>query len=153
MLGKIAKKLRIFGFDTKYLVNVDDNEIVNMCLDTKRIILTKDRQLYTRSIKLNLPCFLIISENELETLSIIMKKSNINYIFPVPCEDTRCSLCNGVLAKIQKSTVVDIVPKKVIENISIFFRCSNCQKIYWNGKHIKEINHLIDKINKEIRLN
>ncbi len=43
MLGKVAKKLRLFGFDTEYLANTDDNEIIKRGLDSKRIILTKDK--------------------------------------------------------------------------------------------------------------
>jgi uncharacterized protein with PIN domain len=151
MLGKTAKKLRILGFDTEYLVNIDDNEIINRCLDRKRVILTKDRQLYKRLIKLYIPCFLIISENELENLIMIMKESDINYVFPVPNENTRCSLCNEILDKIPKSSLVDIVPKKVFENVNKFFTCPNCKKIYWGGKHIREINYLIDEINIKIK--
>jgi uncharacterized protein with PIN domain len=30
MLGKIAKKLRIFGFDTLYLANTDDDTIIEI---------------------------------------------------------------------------------------------------------------------------
>src|SRR5919112_1599900 len=148
MLGKIAKKLRIFGFDTEYLDDIDDNEIINRYIDGKRIILTKDRRLYNRAIKLNVPCFSISGENELENLITIMKGSDINYVFPVPNESTRCSLCNRTLDKIQKASVEDIVPKKVFESTRLFFKCSNCQKIFWDGKHIKEINHLIHEINK-----
>ena len=43
MLGKIAKKLRIFGFDTEYLPNTDDNALINRSINNKRTILTKDR--------------------------------------------------------------------------------------------------------------
>jgi len=151
MLGKVAKKLRLFGFDTEYLANTDDNEIIKRSLDSKRIILTKDKQLHKRLIKLKIPSFPIISENELETLVIIMKESHINYVYSVPNENTRCSLCNGTLDEIQKPSLVNVVPKKVFENTSMFFECSNCNKIYWDGKHIKEINQIIDKINKEIK--
>jgi uncharacterized protein with PIN domain len=150
MLGKIAKKLRIFGFDTEYLADIDDNEIINRYRDGKRIIITKDRRLHNRSVKLNIPCLPISLENELETFITIMKESNINYIFPVPNESTRCSLCNRTLDKIHRESVEDLVPKKVFENIGSFFKCSKCQKIYWKGKHVKEINHLIHEINKGI---
>ena len=44
MLGKIAKKLRIFGFDTEYLPNTDDNTLINRSINNKRTILTKDRE-------------------------------------------------------------------------------------------------------------
>ncbi len=150
MLGKVAKKLRIFGFDTEYLANTDDNDIISRFSDRKRIILTRDKQLYKRLTKINIPSCPIISDNELETLIIIMKESSINHVFPVPNENTRCSLCNGTLDKTQKSSLADIVPKKVFENAHVFFRCTNCNKVYWDGKHTKELNHVIDKINKEI---
>lgn len=152
MLGKIAKKLRIFGFDTEYLANTDDNTIIKMNLDKKRIILTKDRQLYTRSLKLNIPCLLITVENELENLITIMKEYNIKYIFPITNKYTRCTLCNEVLEIVTKSStsVIYNVPKKVLENIDTYFKCVKCQRIYWNGTHIKEINKLVDEINKKI---
>ena len=150
MLGKIAKKLRIFGFDTEYLANTDDNEIINRCSDRKRIILTRDKQLYKRLAKLNIPSIPITSDNELETLIIIMKESNVHYVLSVPNENTRCSLCNGTLDKAQKPSLAGIVPKKVFENASVFFKCSSCKRVYWDGKHTKELNHVICKINKEI---
>ncbi|MDQ6722868.1 MAG: Mut7-C RNAse domain-containing protein [Thermoproteota archaeon] len=152
MLGKIAKKLRIIGFDTEYLANTDDNMIIKMCFDKRRTILTKDRQLYARSLKLNIPCILITLENELESLITIMKEYDIHYIFPVTNKFTRCTLCNGTLDTVLESLLMlDDVPKKVLKSTDVFFKCSNCQKIYWNGTHIKEINHLIDEINKEIK--
>lgn len=151
MLGKVAKKLRIFGFDTEYLANTDDNEIINRFSDGKRIVLTRDKQLCKRLTKLSIPSFPITSDNELETLTIIMRESNINYVLSVPNENTRCSLCNKTLDKAQKSSLADIVPKKVFENANIFFKCSNCNKIYWDGKHTKELNQIIDKINKELK--
>ena len=152
MLGKIAKKLRIFGLDTEYLVNTDDNTIIKINFDKKRIILTKDRQLYDRSIRLNIPCFLITLENESENLIAIMKEYDIDYIFPITNKHTRCTLCNGVLETVTKSSssVLYNVPKKVLENVNSFYKCVSCQRIYWNGTHIKEINKLVDKINKNI---
>ncbi len=154
MLGKIAKKLRIFGFDTEYLANIDDDIIIKRSIDNNRIILTKDKQLYIRSIKLNISCLLITLENELENLIIIMKEFDINYIFPVTNTYTRCTLCNGTLKAVIKSTlsswINNNVPKIVFDNTETFFKCSVCQKIYWNGTHIQEINHLIDDINKKI---
>ena len=151
MLGKIAKKLRFFGFDTLYLANIDDGAIIEICLNENRVFLTKDRELYKRSRKANIPCFLIDSENELESLIAIMNECNIGYVLRVPNENTRCTLCNGVLETVSDpSPLADAVPKKVFESIDIFLKCTNCQKIYWSGKHVKEINCLVDEINKKI---
>ncbi len=43
--------------------------------------------------------------------------------------------------------------KKVLESNETFFKCINCKKVYWNGTHVKEINKLVDEINKKIRDN
>jgi uncharacterized protein len=151
MLGKIAKKLRFFGFDTLFLADTEDGTIIEICLNENRVFLTKDRELYKRSRKANIPSFLIDSENELESLIAIMKGCNIRHIFRVPNENTRCTLCNGALETVTNSSLLaDAVPKKVFESINIFFKCTNCQKIYWSGKHVKEINCLVDEINKKI---
>ncbi len=114
MLGKIAKKLRFLGFDALYFANTDDTKILEMNFDKQRIILTSDRQLYARSLKLNIPCLLIILENELENLIIIMKEYDISYLFLVPNEYTRCTICNGLLETITKSSSSKIcnLPKK-----------------------------------------
>jgi uncharacterized protein with PIN domain len=153
MLGKIAKKLRIFGFDTLYLADTDDDAIIKICSNGKRVFLTKDRELYRRSRKANIPCFLIHLENELESLIAIMKEYDIGYILHVPNENTRCTMCNGDLETVTNSSpLADAVPKKVFESITIFFKCIDCQKIYWSGKHVKEINRLVDEINKKIMM-
>jgi uncharacterized protein with PIN domain len=152
MLGKIAKKLRIFGFDTEYLPNTDDNTLINRSINNKRTILTKDRELYARSQKMNVPCLLITLENEFENLIIIMREFNINNIFSVTNKYTRCTLCNGALEKVVKSSLIrSYIPQKVFDNTEIYFKCSFCKKIYWNGTHIQEINQLIDNINRKIR--
>ena len=44
-------------------------------------------------------------------------------------------------------TLKENIPKKVFDNNNVFFICTSCGKIYWNGTHIQELNTLIDKIN------
>jgi uncharacterized protein len=40
MLGSIARKLRIFGFDTLYNAQVNDDEILKIGMEQDRVILT-----------------------------------------------------------------------------------------------------------------
>jgi len=47
-LGKLAKRLRMFGFDTAYGNDFNDAEIVERAQRGKRIILTRDRRLLFR---------------------------------------------------------------------------------------------------------
>lgn len=156
MLGKIAKKLRIFGFDTEYFVNIEDNILIKKGSDENRKILTKDKILYKRCTKQKISCILIASENEIDNLIYVMKENQIDHIFPVTNNFTRCTVCNGQLSKTPKSQIrltKNKIQKKVLENNDIFFNCSSCQKVYWNGTHIQQINKLIIEINKEIKNN
>ena len=60
MLGKIAKKLRIFGFDTESYSNIDDNTIIKKSHDENKIVLTMDKMLYKRCKKHKGPCKLLV---------------------------------------------------------------------------------------------
>jgi uncharacterized protein with PIN domain len=154
MLGKLARKLRIFGFDTVYLSDIDDENIIKLAIHTKRNLLTKDKQLYKRSLKLYIPCLLITFENESDNLISILKRYGIKFVYSVTNDFTRCTMCNGEIKSIKRdilpSTLKENIPKKVIENNSIFYKCTKCEKIYWNGTHIQELNILIDKINSKL---
>ena len=43
MLGRLAKKLRLLGFDVLYDRTFNDNEIIRLSLEQERVILTRDR--------------------------------------------------------------------------------------------------------------
>ncbi|RLF50606.1 MAG: hypothetical protein DRN11_04375, partial [Thermoplasmata archaeon] len=61
MLGTLAKWLRIFGYDTKYVKNVDDEDILKIANEENRIILTRDKFLARKAKKA-----VYINERELE---------------------------------------------------------------------------------------
>jgi uncharacterized protein with PIN domain len=151
MLGKLARKLRIFGFDTVYLSNIDDNHLIKLAINTKRNMLTKDKELFVRSLRLDIPCYLLISENELDNFISIFKKYKIKFICPITNDFTRCTICNSKIQSIKKDelslTLKEYIPKKVFDNNNKFYFCKRCSKIYWNGTHIQELNKLIDIIN------
>ena len=51
MLGNIARKLRIFGYDTLYLKDTSDSSVLGIASREKRILLTRDKELFRRVIK------------------------------------------------------------------------------------------------------
>jgi uncharacterized protein len=109
--------------------------------------------LYKRCIRHKVACKLLSSNNEFDNLICILKENNIDNIFYATNNFTRCSVCNGKLQKINKSKIISItntIPEKIIETIDIFYCCSDCQKVYWDGTHIQEINKLIVEINKKL---
>ena len=75
MLGNIAKKLRILGYDTLYSSSIDDKQIIKYAMDQHRLIITKDHTLEKSVIKSGLDVILLTSTNELEQFIEIGKKN------------------------------------------------------------------------------
>ena len=45
MLGNIAKKLRLIGYDSKYFSDIDDEKLIDIARNENRIIISKDEEL------------------------------------------------------------------------------------------------------------
>ena len=80
MLGKIARKLRILGFDTIYIQNIEDRKILDLLIQTKRILLTSDKELFYRAQKYNCRSIFINKNTEIENLVTIFSNLEIKFI-------------------------------------------------------------------------
>ena len=149
MLGKIAKKLRILGFDTIYISsNTNDKEILELLLKTKRILLTSDKELFYRSKRYKCHSIILNKNTEIENLITVFSNLEIKVIDTLlRCH--RCSICNNELEIIEDINLVKHkIYQTVIKNNNEFYKCKRCNKLYWHGSHIKNIILLIEKINK-----
>ncbi|MGI0047755.1 MAG: Mut7-C RNAse domain-containing protein, partial [Nitrosotalea sp.] len=45
MLGNLARKLRILGYDSKYDSSIEDSILLNLAEGQKRVLVTKDENL------------------------------------------------------------------------------------------------------------
>ncbi|MDN5845679.1 MAG: Mut7-C RNAse domain-containing protein [Candidatus Nitrosocosmicus sp.] len=151
MLGNIAKKLRIMGFDTEFWLDANDEFLINKSNREQKLLITRDRGLYLKISKLSRNGLLLSDDYEVENLVFILERCDIKHINPVPNLNTRCTICNGTLKKFAKTVVSDPIPEKVYKNISLIYKCSKCSKVYWEGTHIENINKFIDKINNSLR--
>jgi uncharacterized protein len=148
MLGKIARKLRILGFDTIYILNMEDRKILDLLIQTKRILLTSDKDLFYRAKKDNCQSIFVNKKTEIENLVTIFRNLEIKYI-GIELNCYRCSICNTKLKAIEDPNIIkNEIHQKVFENNTIFYRCYRCNKSYWSGSHIKNLSLLIEKINK-----
>lgn len=134
MLGRLAKWLRILGFDVLYYPDIDDREVVRIAREQERTILTRDTQLSNRK---GLPGVVFIEKDDVfDQLALIMTRLDFNQtVF-----SGRCVVCNGVLDEVaQKEEVRELVPDFIYLNFSGFLRCRDCGKVYWEGSHHKGI--------------
>jgi uncharacterized protein with PIN domain len=149
MLGTIAKKLRILGFDSKYSAIIDDEDLILVAKKENRIIITKDHQLANNAKKHDVLAIEISTHTEKEQMIEIAKKMGWEK-FEFNVYNTRCPVCNGSLQIIEKDQVTDRVPPKIIQNAKKFWSCSDCQHIYWEGTHIRNLKKHIDEINGQL---
>lgn len=148
MLGNLAKKMRLFGYDAKYLSDIDDMQLIKESKEEQRIVLTKDSELVKRAKKMMVQAILISKEDELEQAIQLRKKMSLPK-FIIDMKNTRCTICNGVLNDISKSKIKDLVPKGVFDCNEKFWICESCQKIYWQGSHIANMQKFVEELNEE----
>src|ERR671922_1715716 len=107
MLGSIARKLRFFGFDTLYIAHAHDDEILKMGIEQDRVILTADKELFKRIVKVGARGVLVGGgASDLEDLAHIFAKSGIKSL-DINGIGSRCSVCNGLLEERTSDQVKD----------------------------------------------
>jgi uncharacterized protein len=135
-LGKLAKWLRILGFDTIY-----DPDILKPA-QSGRILLTRTKRIRDEYITDKL--IFIESDKPFKQLKEVIKTLRIVN------EDikafTRCIRCNTKIKTIDKKLIHSVVPDYVWENQNSFKICNECKRIYWHGSHTKQSIELIKKL-------
>jgi len=145
MLGSVARKLRIFGFDTLYIAHAHDDEILKTGIEQGRVILTADKELFKRVVKAGARGVLVSGSGELEDLVHILSKNGISSV-DLDGIGSRCSICNGLLEEKRPDQVKNSVPRKVAELHREFYQCTTCRKVYWEGGHLTRIKALVRSV-------
>ncbi|AFS82023.1 Mut7-C RNAse domain-containing protein [Candidatus Nitrosopumilus sediminis] len=145
MLGNIARKLQIFGYDSEYKSNIDDLELIKKAKNEQRIIISKDRELIIKAKKQGIISVHITKENEIEQFLEILEQISLE-LDAVSGDRARCTKCNSLTSQIDKSNISDKIPQKVSEFNDKFWKCNNCDQIYWEGTHIKKMQEFLEKI-------
>jgi uncharacterized protein with PIN domain len=147
MLGRLARWLRILGYDVVYESVISDDDLIARALKESRVILTMDRNLVERKSAKN--SLFIESSDYKEQLRQVIIRYNIDYksrIF------TRCILCNEHIDTIEKERIKNIVPQYVYMNHDKFYNCRRCSRIYWSGTHrikiISKLNEILKDVNR-----
>ena len=152
MLGKLARFLRIFGYDTLFandlveLYDVDpipDEQLLTYARQSNRVIITKDYPFYKR---INEKAIYLKGEGVYNYLNQI--KENLRLKLDFNIERARCTLCNSILKKIkEKSDIKDDVLQETYNHYNEFYRCISlkCKKIFWKGSHIEDIEKRLKK--------
>jgi uncharacterized protein with PIN domain len=142
-LGKLAKYLRILGFDTSFQEPISDPELMRLAAGEQRLLLTRDRHLSQYSH----PYGLLVLEDDdpLGQLTVLIK--SLNLTIDPSLLFRRCSRCNAIIEPIDKTQFKNRVFPFILKTQEEISRCPSCGRLYWKGTHYRK---LLSKLRKAI---
>ena len=133
MVGKLARWLRVLGFDAAYSNAYVDDEIIRIAEAENRVILTRNTGLLAPRNRAE--CILIQSGNYREQIRQVLRTFDLK-TFDV---FSRCLECNVPLENVDKESVFEKVPLYVYLTQDRFAVCASCGRVYWHGTHAEEM--------------
>lgn len=144
-LGRLARLLRLLGFDVWFSVDADDETLVDTSLNQRRILLTRDRGLLKRRV-ITHGVFVHSDDPEARALEVIRRLDLSGRLAPF----TRCMRCNGELVAVGKDEVIDRLEPLTRRCYSDFVCCAGCSQIYWPGSHHEKLLNLVERLRKQL---
>ena len=147
MLGNIAKKMRLMGYDTLYFSHIEDELLIQTAKKENRVVISRDEDLIRISQKNEVKSIFIQNKREIQQFQEIMENLGIKMV-EINGNKARCPNCNSKTKSIDKKNISQKIPKKVLEYNEKFWICKNCNQIYWEGTHIQNLQNLVRVLNE-----
>ena len=140
-LGKLARDLRLLGFDIAYDRDADDRQLLAIMRESNRALLTRDRRLLMHAIVQH--GYYLRSQNPIrQTIEVLRRFGLFSAIAPF----TRCLRCNAPLQKVAKADVIQKLEPLTKIYYEQFRRCTGCDQIYWAGSHFSKLQKRLEEI-------
>ena len=143
MLGKLTRWLRMLGHDVEYSNELDDRQLIAAAKKERRILLTKDLELYQQATAKGVDVFYLSGQTEDERLAEMAKRFDIE--LDINMRTSRCPKCNAKVKPIPKAEAENKVEKSTLTYYDSFWKCSKCGQIYWQGAHWTRIQRTLKK--------
>ncbi|MFH1958210.1 MAG: Mut7-C RNAse domain-containing protein [bacterium] len=142
MCGRLAKWLRLLGYDASYVMQAQKpEEIIYDSLREQRVILTRNLRISgAKGFRVYHVKSGDFFSQAKEVVGEFKLKIGGDKIF------TRCINCNGGIKKIEKREAEGLVPAYVYQTAEAFYCCKNCKKIYWKGSHLELARKILNKM-------
>lgn len=144
-LGKLARHLRLLGFDALWERNWEDREIASVAKAEGRIVLTRDRGLLMRSeVERGLA---VRSDDPYEQCVEVLRRLDL---WDRAKPFSRCLVCNGRILEVAEpsefKTVFETLPPRVKAWCRELYQCEACGRIYWKGSHWEAMEAFVHRI-------
>jgi uncharacterized protein with PIN domain len=140
MLGRLAKWLRLAGFDVLYSNRFTDDELVAISNAEGRVLLSRDTRLLIRKAVRE---FIFLKSQDIQKQ--LRQVFETLHIAQLPSPLTRCLSCNDSLIETSRESVRERVPVFVYKTQSHFKSCPGCGKIFWAGTHRSAVIQTLQK--------
>lgn len=140
-LGKLARLLRMIGFDAQYNNRIADEELALLARREKRIILSRDRGLFKRRTVTH--GYLVRSAAPRQQLAEVLRRFDLAGCLRM---FTRCMECNLPLARVDKAAIAALLPPVVASTYNEFSRCPDCRRVFWRGTHWERMKKLTAEV-------
>ena len=137
MLGKLAKWLRILGFDTR-CERLEAREQIERYRQQGFLLVTRNRRW---SGEYRVIC--LTANDPADQLREVVSA------VPVTQQEVhllrRCVRCNDELREVERQDAFGQVPDYVFETHPSFHQCPSCRKIYWPGSHPQRMMQRLER--------
>jgi len=145
-LGRLARRLRLLGFDVLWRNDVSDAELARLSAQQRRILLTRDRGLLKRR-EVTHGYFVRETARRRQVEEVLRRFDLFGSIQPFG----RCLECNGLLEPVAKTEVNDRLLPRTRRDYDEFQRCQGCGRVYWKGSHYDALRAVVDDIRRTAR--
>jgi uncharacterized protein with PIN domain len=147
MLGKLAKWLKILGFDAVFFSKIEDDALLDIAKRENRFLLTRDTGLIERTKEAK--ALFIDSEDWRTQIEQVLDHLDLwRDVNP----NSRCIECNVLLKDLPREMAKNLVTPFVFENAHTFALCPDCGRVFWRGTHFKDMETKIDDLLKNRKI-
>ena len=144
-LHKLARHLRLAGFDTLWGNDWDDDRIVDLARRERRTILTRDKAMLRRN-DVERGYFVRNVAAEAQLAEVVGRLQLEALLAPF----TRCRECNTILEDVAREAVLELIPDQVRGLYSRFRRCPGCERVYWEGTHFQRMKAVLADVESSV---
>lgn len=139
-LGKLARLLRMLGFDTLYNNNYSKEELATIALQQQPVLLTKNTAfLHNKQLHV---VIMTTADAYLQLKHVMQQWALLPHIQPF----TRCIVCNGPIVPVEKQMIADVLSQNTRASFHEFWQCINCKRVYWKGSHYERMGRFIAQL-------
>jgi hypothetical protein len=139
----------MLGHNVKYSNRLNDAQLIEIAKKERRILLTRDLELYQQATAKGVDAFYLNGVTEEERLAEMAKRFNIK--LDIDMTTSRCPKCNARVKPVPKDNVKDKVEKSTFNYYSDFWECPKCGQVYWQGAHWTRIRKTLEAAKENLK--